>query len=498
MPNGPFAIDKIAPGVSTTTRTLNPTHLFHTNRAQINGGANDLFAAYSSVRGFTMGYYSRDAMESSHLWRLARENTLLDRFFMGAFGGSFLNHQYLVCACAPKWENAPEGERSKLDASGRPVLRDEAENFFEDNRVTRREDGNLAVNTTQSVFLNAGGRVLLPPQTAPTIGDRLSDRQVEWAWYSGGFELAARTDRTQQETNYLNGALRFQWHHQPFAYYARFNPAEAQGREQRTRHLRDAGRLLDDIKSGRLPAVSFYKPVGALNQHPGYTVIEKGDEEVASIALKQIIVGFFVGQVPATDADVALIRRKAADFLKHYRDSGAGAIGLGPQERLKRSLELMYAVPLQDENLGMYLEDAAFDHWSRSLEWSATPDPKRLADFSVTVIGAGMGGLNAAIQLDRAGIRYNIVEKNEGVGGTWHENRYPGARLDTLSRIYFHIFGIDFQCKSPFSPAQDNERYFSWAAERFALNDDIVFGTEVKSIVWNEADRKSTRLNSSH
>ena len=337
LPNGPFAIDKIAPGVSTTTRTLNPTHLFHTNRAQINGGANDLFAAYSSVRGFTMGYYSRDAMESSHLWRLARENTLLDRFFMGAFGGSFLNHQYLVCACAPKWENAPEGERSKLDASGRPVLRDEAENFFEDNRVTRREDGNLAVNTTQSVFLNAGGRVLLPPQTAPTIGDRLSDRQVEWAWYSGGFELAARTDRTQQETNYLNGALRFQWHHQPFAYYARFNPAEAQGREQRTRHLRDAGRLLDDIKSGRLPAVSFYKPVGALNQHPGYTVIEKGDEEVASIAKA-------LAESPMKDSYLLVITYdENGGFWDHVAppmgpQAGARADFLGPGSRIQALL----------------------------------------------------------------------------------------------------------------------------------------------------------------
>ena len=62
----------------------------------------------------------------------------------------------------------------------------------------------------------------------------------------------------------------------------------------------------------------------------------------------------------------------------------------------------------------------------------------------MTVIGAGLGGLNAALMLKRAGIPYTVIEKNSGVGGTWYENRYPGARVDTPSRCYTHIFGADF------------------------------------------------------
>jgi 4-hydroxyacetophenone monooxygenase len=213
-----------------------------------------------------------------------------------------------------------------------------------------------------------------------------------------------------------------------------------------------------------------------------------GDEEVAAIELRQIIMGFFVGSAPATEADVALIRRKAADFLKAYRDAGAGPLGLGPKERLKHSLELMYAVSLEDGDLGMYLEDAAFDHWARSLEWSATPDPKRLADFSVTVIGAGLGGLNAAVQLKRAGIDFTVVEKNDGVGGTWHENRYPGARVDTPSRSYTHMFGVDFPYPNPFCPWTENQKYFDWVADNFGVREKIRFGTEVRSLRWDEAD----------
>ncbi len=282
--NAPFAIDKIAPGITTGVNSINLVHQFYTHRAQIDGGRNDLYVAYSDAAGFSMGYYSRAAMEKSALWRLARENTLLDRFFMGALGGSFLNHHYLVCACAPKWENPPDGERSILDGAGRPVPSPSKPGLHEDNRITAKADGDFAVNTTQSVFLNNGGRVLLPPQTQVTIGDRLTDKGIDWAWYSGGFDLATKAGRTDEETRFLNGGLRFQWHHQPFAYYERFNPGSPKGLAERAVHLRDAERLEADIRSGKLPAVTFYKPYGVLNQHPGYADLDNGDAELARVA----------------------------------------------------------------------------------------------------------------------------------------------------------------------------------------------------------------------
>lgn len=283
LPNAPFAIDALARGVSTKTNTIDPVHRFYTHRAQINGGSNDRFAALSNAGGFVMGYYSRAAMEGSRLWRLARENTLLDRFFMGAFGGSFLNHQYLVCACAPVWPGAADKERAVLDSAGIPVEMPR-EGWRADNVVVAKGDGDFAVNTIQSVHLNGGGDHLLPGQKQPTIGDRLSDKGVDWAWYSGGFDLAAKPGRTRDETRVLNGGIRFQWHHQPFAYYERFNPGVPAGLAQRAKHLRDASRLGVDIASGQLPPVTFYKPSGLLNQHPGYAELEKGDAELGRIA----------------------------------------------------------------------------------------------------------------------------------------------------------------------------------------------------------------------
>ena len=79
---------------------------------------------------------------------------------------------------------------------------------------------------------------LLPPQGAPTIGDRLSAKGVNWAWYSGGWELATKAYRTEAEDAEFE-RLEFQYHHQPFAYYERFNPLRQGGRDERAKHLKD-------------------------------------------------------------------------------------------------------------------------------------------------------------------------------------------------------------------------------------------------------------------
>jgi acid phosphatase len=279
LDNRPFAIDGVHPGVTVATFTRDLVHRFYTHRSQIHGGANDRFVAYSDAKGLAMGHYSKAGMEGTTLWRLAKDNVLLDNFFQGAFGGSFLNHIWFVCGCAPVWPQAPAGQRSELDAAGNPVSQQK------DARVTAVADGDYAVNTTQSVFLNDGrqGANLLPPQRAATIGDRLTDKGIDWAWYSGGWNLAITPNRKPQEEAMLTDVVRFQWHHQPLAYFARFDPATQHGRGERRQHLRDASDLDSDIRTGQLPPVAFYKPSGILNQHPGYSGILESDGELRRI-----------------------------------------------------------------------------------------------------------------------------------------------------------------------------------------------------------------------
>jgi 4-hydroxyacetophenone monooxygenase len=189
----------------------------------------------------------------------------------------------------------------------------------------------------------------------------------------------------------------------------------------------------------------------------------------------------------ANAEDIAALRARAVAFLRTYRDSGAGAIDSGPRERLHRSLSLTAGADIPVDQLDQYLEELALDPWSRGLEWTEKPSARALESFSVVVIGAGMGGLNAAVQLKRAGINFTAIEKNSGVGGTWFENRYPGARLDTESRSYTHIYGANFTYSARYNEWRDNQRYFDWVADTFDLRGDIVFDTEVVSLVWDDA-----------
>ncbi|MBO0693355.1 MAG: NAD(P)/FAD-dependent oxidoreductase [Acidimicrobiaceae bacterium] len=212
-----------------------------------------------------------------------------------------------------------------------------------------------------------------------------------------------------------------------------------------------------------------------------------GDEELTTVRLTSGRAGRGnTVQTVADASDVAMIRSKAAEFLRRYRDAGAGDIPPGPPERLRASLGLAVGTEIPAAELGMWTEQLALDPFARGLVWPVPPSPEQRAKFSVVVIGAGLTGLNAAVQLRQAGIPFTVLEKNPGVGGTWYENRYPGARVDTGSRTYTHIFGADFPYPSPYCPQVENEKYLNWVADNFDVRKNIVFGTEVRALVWDD------------
>ena len=70
------------------------------------------------------------------------------------------------------------------------------------------------------------------------------------------------------------------------------------------------------------------------------------------------------------------------------------------------------------------------------------------------MIGCGVSGILAGIRLSQAGLPFTIVEKDEGPGGTWWENRYPGARVDVGSHHYCYSFEpsdhwTEYFCQQP-------------------------------------------------
>ena len=101
LPNSPFDIGLY---IKPDQKHPDLTHRFFIHQMQINGGKNDRFAQLSSASGLVMGHYN---LQGTALWNYAQEYTLADNFFQGAFGGSFLNHQWLICACTPEFKDAP-------------------------------------------------------------------------------------------------------------------------------------------------------------------------------------------------------------------------------------------------------------------------------------------------------------------------------------------------------------------------------------------------------
>lgn len=200
---------------------------------------------------------------------------------------------------------------------------------------------------------------------------------------------------------------------------------------------------------------------------------------------------FGVGREMANDADAELLKAKGAAFLKQFRDQcladkGASDIDIGPAERLRKSLSLTAGHEIPERDLHIWQEEAAFDRWARGVRWSGGKPPKNIENFKVAVIGTGISGLNVAVQLKRAGIPFVVIEKNPEVGGSWYENRYPGARVDTSSRGYTHLFSYDYPFEHSYCPRDENLKYFKWVADNFSVREHIEFNTEVKSMSWDD------------
>jgi phospholipase C len=303
LPNRPFRIDAPPVNLALSTKTRDLIHEFYRNQEQINGGRNDRFVAASDAGGLAMGYYDGSTLP---MWKWAQEYTLADNYFMGAFGGSYLNHMWLICACTPVDGNAPQNLRAQVDERGwlktkptSPVSVMTGAGEFLGGEVT--PDG-YSVNTTQPPYQPSRvppakdgdprfadpAKHSLPPQTLKTIGDTLSAKGVSWAWYAGAWDEALKDGMQPPDAprkviaTLAGGAPYFVTHHHPFNYFARFAP----GTPDREQHLKDASQMIAGIEKGDLPQVVFYKPTGILNQHPGYADILSGDAHVADLVAK--------------------------------------------------------------------------------------------------------------------------------------------------------------------------------------------------------------------
>lgn len=291
--NAPFRLD---PAIDIDARTMDPVHDFYIQQEQINGGKMDRFVEASNAGALVMGYYDGSGLKQ---WALAKEFTLADHFFHAAFGGSMLNHFFLVCACAPTFDNPVEAARKKLlpklvaftDAQGAALaIREREEDSPRsvlDGPPRHKRFGRLTADLEAIGTLQPGNAISkhdktdaqerLPPLHLPTIGDRLTENKVTWAWYAGGWRdvIEGRLKPYEDKPD------AFQTHHQPFAYFANY----AEGTQGRG-HLKDADDFFKAVDRGELPEVSFYKPLGVFNGHPDYSDLSAGDAHIGEVVAR--------------------------------------------------------------------------------------------------------------------------------------------------------------------------------------------------------------------
>ncbi len=248
-------------------------------------GNNSGFVTWSDNPGLVMSRFDATNLPEGVL---AQQFTICDNFFHSAFGGSFLNHQFLIAAAAPVYNNMPTSNNANiayLDANGVFVMNTsgaKSGKYAQDGSITpvagdvvnvtlngttapvtvqaanteafagtpgTTFDKHYVVNTTRSINLPSGTDVagavsLLPSQNdsnptnangdtrpyIPTIGDALSAANVSWKWYSGswtqivGYSTANPTPITSPTYATYNGQYQMQYHHQPFAYFDNYAP----------------------------------------------------------------------------------------------------------------------------------------------------------------------------------------------------------------------------------------------------------------------------------
>ncbi|MFC8528921.1 flavin-containing monooxygenase [Nocardia sp. NPDC057227] len=175
------------------------------------------------------------------------------------------------------------------------------------------------------------------------------------------------------------------------------------------------------------------------------------------------------------------IRAEAAAVLRAWRDgSEPFPAAQPPPERLSRVLSVLLADAIPAEYGTLLGEEMGI--FPRHSAPRAPVDP----GFRVLIIGAGVSGLAMAIRLGQAGIGYVVVEKNDEVGGTWHENVYPGCGVDTPSHLYALSFDPNPGWSTYFAPQDELAAYWRALADRHGVREHIRFGTRVEAAVYDE------------
>ena len=191
------------------------------------------------------------------------------------------------------------------------------------------------------------------------------------------------------------------------------------------------------------------------------------------------------GSIPPERA--ATLRESVAAAIRAWRDAGCPPPYEPSDAELRTLIDTLTGKALDPAYKALLAEELGFGGDERAFHWDEPVSDAAKARMPVLVVGAGLSGIVMGYRLKQAGMPFAIVEKNAGPGGTWFENRFPGARVDVPSHCYSFSFLRDTRWPDLFSPWPMLRRYFADAVERLGLTSHVRYGVEVVRAVYDEA-----------
>ena len=182
------------------------------------------------------------------------------------------------------------------------------------------------------------------------------------------------------------------------------------------------------------------------------------------------------------------VRDSLATVLDELSSGQRSLPPLPTEAELVEMMSVCLGERVPPEYAPMAMEEMGFR--DRTLAWRKPPPAARLATFRVMVIGAGFTGLCAAYRLKQMGFAFELVEKNPELGGTWFENHYPEAGVDTPNHFYSYSFAPNTGWSSNYSKRDEMLDYQRKVAADLDLRRHIDFGVEVLKMDWHEDRRR--------
>lgn len=202
--------------------------------------------------------------------------------------------------------------------------------------------------------------------------------------------------------------------------------------------------------------------------------------------------GLFLNEVQGymSPEDQEQARELAFTIIRDYRDSGCPEPAPLDRELVHRMMSWVACEEVPPEYVPMMLEELELDGADPRSATGTSAERQIRAEYPVVVIGCGQSGLLAAIRLQEAGFPYVVLEKNAGVGGTWWENTYPGARVDVGNHFYCYSFEPRDDWSEFFARQPELQQYFTDVMDKHRITEHVQFSTTVEGARWDESSNR--------